>query len=247
MHEVDGLVDELVDVRVDVRVDGRGDDQGSALEVERASWDCLANWSEAEREYWWMGPFGGGIPGMVRRVRRILDVSQRGLAGLLGVSQSVVARWETGRTSPRAEVVEDLLRRAGLVVRVVDRDGERVEPMRGDGARTRGGSRFPAHADLRARGWWVPRALRAMTSVEAFGWVDWSRREGVPAIRCRTSPWWKRRERWLYGIPDDHPAMHQFVAEVRFLDEQREDRRRARQPDSPRQPHSAARSHRRPG
>lgn len=206
MHEVDEQVDEQVD--------------GS-------SWDCLANWSEAEREYWWMGPFHGGIPGLVRRVRRILDVSQRGLAALLGVSQSVVARWETGRTSPRAEVVEDLLRRAQLEVRLVDRHGERVEPMRADGARTRGGSRFPAHADLRASGWWVPRALRAMTSVEAFARVDRSRREGVPAIRCRTSPWSKASERWLYGVPDDHPATHQFVAEVRFLDEQREDRGRA--------------------
>jgi transcriptional regulator with XRE-family HTH domain len=213
---MDELVDELGDEQLD---DGVGE------LVDGASWDCLANWSQAEREYWWMGPFGGGIPGLVRRIRRILDVSQRGLAALLGVSQSVVARWETGRTSPRAEVVEDLLRRARLEVRLVDRHGERVAPMRGDGARTRGGSRFPAHTDLRARGWWVPRALRAMTSVEAFSWVDRSRRDGVPAIRCRTSRRLKRQERWLYGVPDDHPAWHQLVAEVRFLDEQREDRR----------------------
>ena len=27
-------------------------------------------------------------------------------------------------------------------------------------------------------------------------------------------------------MPDDHPAVHQFVAEVRYLDERREDRRR---------------------
>jgi HTH-type transcriptional regulator/antitoxin HipB len=195
--------------------------------VDRESWDCLANWTEEERDYWWMGPFGGGTPGLVRRVRRILDVSQRGLAALLGVSQSVVARWETGRTSPRASVVEDLVRRAGLEVSLRDRDGEPVAPMRADGARTRGGSRFPAHTDLRATGWWVPRALRAMTSVEAYDWVDRSRRTGDPAIRCRTSPRWKRLERWRYGIPVDHPAVHQLVAEVRSLVERREDRRRA--------------------
>ena len=194
--------------------------------VDRESWDCLANWTEAEREYWWMGPFNGGVPGLVRRIRRILDVSQRGLAALLGVSQSVVARWETGRTSPRASVLEDLLRRAGLEVSLQDRHGEPVVPMRADGARTRRGSRFPAHTDLRASGWWVPRALRAMTSVEAYAWVDRSRREGEPAIRCRTSPWRKQLERWSYGVPDDHPAVHQLVAEVRSLDEQREDRRR---------------------
>lgn len=226
-HEVDEQVGDQVNDQVNEQMDGRADEQ-----VDRASWDCLANWSEAEREYWWMGPFGGGIPGLVRRVRRILDVSQRGLAALLGVSQSVVARWETGRTSPRATVVEDLLRRARLEVRLVDRHGERVEPMRADGARTRGGSRFPAHADLSARGWWVPRALRAMTSVEAFAQVDRSRREGIPAIRYRISPWLKQRERWLGGVPDDHPAVHQFVAEVRFLDEQREDRLRTRRPRS---------------
>ena len=74
----------------------------------------MANWTQAERDYWFMGPFDGGIPGMVRRIRRILDVSQRGLAALLDVSQSVVARWETGRTSPRMSVVERLLRMARL-------------------------------------------------------------------------------------------------------------------------------------
>ncbi len=195
--------------------------------VDAGSWDCLANWSEAEREWWWMGPFGGGVPGLVRRVRRILDVSQRGLAALLGVSQSVVARWETGRTSPRAEVVEDLLARARLVVTVHDQHGEPVGPMRADGARTRGGSRFPAHADLRATGWWVPRELRAWTSVEAYAWVERSRRAKDPAIRYHLSPFRKRIERLLHGTPDDHPARHQLVAEVQSLDDQREDRRRA--------------------
>jgi transcriptional regulator with XRE-family HTH domain len=135
-----------------------------------------------------------GLPGMIRRVRRILDVSQRGLAALLKVSQSVVARWETGRTSPRARVVEQLLRMA----------------------------------PLRATGWWVPRRLRSMTSVEAFAWHDRSRRVGDPAIRYNASPFWKAVERQLNGIPDDHPAVHQLAAEVRYLDERREERYRPR-------------------
>ena len=188
-------------------------------------WDCLANWTQAERDYWFMGPFDGGIPGMVRRIRRILDVSQRGLAAILEVSQSVVARWETGRTSPRASVVERLLRLARLRVTVRDEDDREVGPMRADGARTHGGSRFPAHVDLRATGWWVPRRLRAMTSVEAYAWRDRSRRVGDPAVRYRVSPFWKRIERELHGTPDDHPALDQLVAEVRFLDERREERR----------------------
>ena len=202
-------------------------------QVERASglppWDCMAKWTQAEREVWLMGPFHGGIPGMVRRIRRILDVSQRGLAALLGVSQSAVARWETGRTSPRVSVLERLLRMAGLRMDFHDEDtGEEVGPMRADGARTHGGSRYPAHTDLTATGWWVPRRLRSMTSIEAFRARDHSRRIGDPAIRCRISPFWKQVQRLVHGTPDDHPAVHQFVAEVRYLDEVWEDWKRER-------------------
>ena len=196
--------------------------QDQAEEVDGSTWDCLANWTQAERDYWFMGPFDGGMPGMVRRVRRILDVSQRGLAAILEVSQSVVARWETGRTSPRASVVERLLQLARLRVTVRDEDGREVGPMRADGARTHGGNRFPAHADLRATGWWVPRRLRAMTDVEAFAWRDRSRRVGDPAVRYDLSPFRKRIERELHGIPDDHPALLQLAAEAQFLDERRE-------------------------
>jgi len=198
------------------------DQQDGTAEVDGSTWDCLANWTQAERDYWFMGPFDGGMPGMVRRIRRILDVSQRGLAALLEVSQSVVARWETGRTSPRASVVERMLRLARLRVTVHDEDGSEVGPMRADGARTYGGSRFPAHVDLRATGWWVPRRLRAMTSVEAFTWRDRSRRLGDPAVRYHVSRFRKEIERELHGTPDDHPASHQLAAEVRFLDERRE-------------------------
>ncbi|MFC7723502.1 helix-turn-helix domain-containing protein [Nocardioides sp. GCM10028917] len=208
------------------RVSGEDEEtQDGTAEVDGSSWDCLANWTQAERDYWFMGPFDGGTPGMVRRIRRILDVSQRGLAAILEVSQSVVARWETGRTSPRASVVERLLRLARLRVTVRDEDDREVGPMRADGARTHGGSRFPAHVDLRATGWWVPRRLRAMTSIEAYAWRDRSRRVGDPAVRYRLSPFWKGIERRLHGTPDDHPALYQLVAEVRFLDERREERR----------------------
>ena len=189
---------------------------------EATTWDCLANWTEAEREWWWMGPFDGGVPGLVRRVRRILDVSQRGLAAILGVSQSVVARWETARPSPRADVVVRMLRLARLKVVLRDEDtGEEVGPMRADGARKHGGSRFPAHADLRATGWWVPRAWRDMTTVEYFRHRDRSREARDPAIRYRTSRYLKAVERAVFGVPDDHPAVHQLAAEAEFLDEQR--------------------------
>ncbi|MBS2938160.1 helix-turn-helix transcriptional regulator [Nocardioides sp. J2M5] len=188
----------------------------------------MADWTEAERVAWGLGPFDGGMPGMVRRVRRILDVSQRGLAALLGVSQSVVARWETGRTSPRVAMLQRILGLARLALTVHDEEsGELVEPMRDDGARTRGGSRFPAHTDIRATGWWLPRHLRTWTSIEAWACQRRSRAALVPLIRHRTSPHWKRVERFLLGTPDDHPALHQMVAEVQSLDDLREARRRA--------------------
>ena len=117
-----------------------------------------ADLTEDELQWLHMGPFDGGVAGLVRRVRRILDVSQRGLAELLEVSQSVVARWETERTSPRASVLQQMLRLAGIAVALHDEEsGEDIEPMRADGARQRNGNRFPAHVDLRVTGWWVPR------------------------------------------------------------------------------------------
>ncbi|WP_299929667.1 helix-turn-helix transcriptional regulator [uncultured Nocardioides sp.] len=187
-----------------------------------------AGLSEAELVWLHMGPFDGGVPGLVRRVRRILDVSQRGLALLLGVSQSAVARWETERTSPRVSVLQRMLRLAGIAVALHDEtSGERVEPMRADGARARNGNRYPAHVDLRVTGWWVPRKYRDMTSIDYFTSVDRSRRVGAPCVRYRTCPHRRRVERMLFGTPVDHPARHQLRAEAVHLDEEREARRRA--------------------
>lgn len=187
------------------------------------------HWSVEEVDWWLMGPFPGGTPGMIRRVRRILDVSQRGLAALLGVSQSAVARWETGRTSPRVAVVERLFALARLRVTVRDvASGDVVEPMRDDGARNRGGSRFPAHTDLRVRGWWIPRAMRTWTSADAYSLHQRARRERDVAIGHCTSPSWKWIQREVWGMPVDHPARHQMVAEMESRDERREDRLRGR-------------------
>ncbi len=183
-------------------------------------WDQTSEWSADEVEWYLMGPFGGGVPGFVRRVRRILDVSQRGLAALLGVSQSAVARWETARTSPRVSVVQQLLRLAGLRATVHDAEtGEEVDPMRDDGARDRGGRRYPAHVDLEVTGWWVPRGLDC--TLELARWRHRSRERQDPYVRYRTSPHLRWRLRRVWGTPDDHPARHQLVAEAVHLDERR--------------------------
>lgn len=181
-----------------------------------------ADLTEDELQWLHMGPFEGGVAGLVRRIRRILDVSQRGLAALLEVSQSVVARWETERTSPRVSVLQQMLQLAGITVALHDEtSGDEVEPMRADGARQRNGSRFPAHVDLRVTGWWVPRALRRMTSIDYFTSRDRSRRTGVPSIRYRTGRHMKRIERMLHGTPVDHPSLRQLRAEAVHLDEKR--------------------------
>lgn len=182
-------------------------------------------WTDEEYEWFCMGPFDGEVPGLVRRIRRILDVSQRGLAELLEVSQSVVARWETGRTSPRVSVVQHLLRLAGLHARFYDDGtGEEVEPMRDDGARDRRGRRHPAHVDLSVIGWWAPAGMRS--SIDFYTWQDRSRARRDPRIRFRTCRHLRRLERLMYGTPEDHPSLDQLAAEAEHLDEVREERRR---------------------
>jgi HTH-type transcriptional regulator/antitoxin HipB len=171
------------------------------------------------------GPQGGGVPGVVRLVRRRLDVSQRALALRLGVSQSQVARWETGRTSPRAEVLLRLVRMAGLDVVLLGPDGTEEPAMRADGARDRGGRRYPAHVDLAARTWWLPpdAACRADTPLL----MEAARRRREPRVTFHTSAWRKHGLRAAFGQPVDHPALHQPAAEVQFRDEQWLERRDA--------------------
>lgn len=186
-------------------------------------WMEMDGWTDAELEHYLMGPFDGGIPGLVRRIRRILDVSQRGLAAVLDVSQSVVARWETGRTSPRADVLQHLLTLAGLRARYErTASGTAVEPMRDDGARDRAGRRFPAHVDLTVIGWRCPRGVT--TSAEFLAWRSRQPARRDPAITFHLSL--RRLYRLMYGTPVDHPSHDQLVAEAEHLDEVREQRRR---------------------
>jgi len=193
-------------------------------------WMAMDGWTAEEVEHYLMGPFDGGIPGLVRRIRRVLDVSQRGLAAVLEVSQSVVARWETGRTSPRATVLLRLLRLAGLRARIQRSDtGEQVEPMRDDGARDRAGRRYPAHVDLSVTGWWCPRA--AGSTAGPVWWRARSRSRRAPSIRFHTSR--RHLYRLMYGTPVDHPSMRQLTAEAVHLDEVREQRRRQVLVDQP--------------
>jgi len=178
-------------------------------------------WTDEEWKWFAWGPFDGGLPGLVRRIRRILEVSQRGLAALLEVSQSVVARWETGRTSPRASVLQHLLSLAGLRTSFhAEETGEEVRPMRDDGCRDRAYRRFPAHVDLRVVGWWYPRGSE--TTADFLRWQQRSREARDPFVRYRSDPHNRRNERRLFGTPDDHPSVRQLAVEADHLDELRE-------------------------
>ena len=94
------------------------------MEIETEfDWQQMEGWSPEEVEWYAMGPFDGGIPGTVRRVRRVLDrIAQsaceprftiKTVAAELGVSVRTVQilLGETGSTFSE-HVAEHRLRRA---------------------------------------------------------------------------------------------------------------------------------------
>ena len=126
------------------------------------------------------------VPGLIRRVRRVADLSQRDLAEALGVGQAVVARWETGECEPSLTLFGRLLELAGWGLGVVDEAGEPVAPMGPGACRDQGRRRYPAHLDVHdaedpSTGVWTPRVLR---------------RRGRNARRARDGL-----------VPSDHPSM----------------------------------------
>jgi transcriptional regulator with XRE-family HTH domain len=99
------------------------------------------------------------VPGLLRRARRIADLSQHQLAARAKVSQSTVARTESGTLVPSLNTFQCLLNAAGLSLVVVDAEGRVIKPMReSDDTRGGGDRRYPSHLDtiLDPRGgeWW---------------------------------------------------------------------------------------------
>jgi transcriptional regulator with XRE-family HTH domain len=98
-------------------------------------------------------PFDTG--GHVRRCRRIAGLSQRAIADRVGLSQSMLARVETGRQDLGVTQLVALARCAGLRLALLDGAGREVAPMRALAVRDRGWRRFPAHVDVRhGDEWW---------------------------------------------------------------------------------------------
>ena len=131
------------------------------------------------------------VPGALRRIRRIADMSQRELARAVGVSASTVGHAETGTRDVTVDLLGRAAALAGLRLTLVDRNGEECGPMRPDTVRDQGDRRFPAHLDTR------------------YGDDDWWH---GPHRYARQQPWYTfdrdRRTRDRYtrrnGTPDDH-------------------------------------------
>jgi transcriptional regulator with XRE-family HTH domain len=100
------------------------------------------------------------VPGLVRSVRRRVDMSQRELAAAAKLSPSTIARIESGATTPSLAVLLRLLAVGRLLLVVTDADGEVIRSMQiWDDTRDGADRQFPAHLDLildpRFGEWWA--------------------------------------------------------------------------------------------
>ena len=131
------------------------------------------------------------LAGALRRIRRLADLSQRELAEACGISQSSVAKAETGRRGLTVAVLVRLAALAGLRLALLDAAGHEVPPMAADAVRDGANRRFPAHLDTR------------------FGDEDWWH---GPERYSRVQPWYTfdrlrhTRDHWRSrtGTPEDH-------------------------------------------
>ncbi|PWW21711.1 helix-turn-helix protein [Geodermatophilus normandii] len=132
------------------------------------------------------------LAGVVRRVRRAADLSQRELAGAAGLSKSTIAAIEGGHRGLDARALARLAAVAGLRLALLDARGEEVAPMDGAAVRDGGGRFFPAHLDTRHGddGWWPGPHRRDRTP--------------VTYTFTRDRPWRDRLRQARGGTPDDH-------------------------------------------
>jgi transcriptional regulator with XRE-family HTH domain len=100
------------------------------------------------------------IAGLVRRARRIADLSQREMAIAAGTSRATVGKVEAGLMVPSLGLFVRMVAAAGLWLSVVDGDGHVVQPMDDlvdtlDGAERRYPSHLDTILDPRTGEWWA--------------------------------------------------------------------------------------------
>ncbi|WP_369140895.1 helix-turn-helix domain-containing protein [Modestobacter versicolor] len=96
------------------------------------------------------------LPGLLRRLRRDGDCSQRELAGRAGVPKATLAAAEAGSRDLPVTVFARLAGAAGARVAVLGADGAELAPMDLDAVRDAADRLFPAHLDTRHgdERWW---------------------------------------------------------------------------------------------
>lgn len=164
--------------------------------------------------------------GVLRRIRRTADLSQRQLADAAGLSLSAVAHAEAGTRDLPATALARAAETAGLRLTLVDDAGAEVRGMHPDGVRDRGGRRFPAHLDTvlseeRASRWEHRPQLRQPT-------YTFDRRDPWAAdARSRRR---SRPDDHLVPEPGDSPA-ERAAARRREAEQRRRDERARRLAD----------------
>ena len=96
------------------------------------------------------------LPGTLRRIRRLADLSQRELAIELRASKSSIAAAESGASGLDARLLARAAELTGLRLALLDGEGREIGAMAADTVRDLGGRRFPAHLDTRHSDerWW---------------------------------------------------------------------------------------------
>ena len=90
------------------------------------------------------------VPGLLMRVRRTCDLSQRDLGDAIGLDHAQVARIESARRRVDLSLLARVLSLAGMRIAILDLDGIEVLPVARDVLRDKAGRRMPAHLDVLA-------------------------------------------------------------------------------------------------
>lgn len=88
------------------------------------------------------------VSGVVRRLRRTNDLSQRDLACLVGIDQSQIARIEASHRAIDVQLFAQILEVGGMRLTIVDSHGVEIAPVGQDVLRDNAGRRMPAHLDV---------------------------------------------------------------------------------------------------
>jgi HTH-type transcriptional regulator/antitoxin HipB len=118
------------------------------------------------------------LPGVLRRIRRRADLSQRELATACGVSHATVAHAETGRRGMPVALLARAATLAGLRLALLDDRGVEVPGMAAGAVRDGANRLFPAHLDVRYgdEDWWHGRERYSRVQPwYTFDRVRWTR------------------------------------------------------------------------